>query len=66
MWKRREKQRAEKVEVLTRSAERPWDPLASPTAPTGKMAKYVPTVRMFWDSTPSTGWFSRHPDLPKK
>ncbi|MFZ0479861.1 MAG: peptidyl-alpha-hydroxyglycine alpha-amidating lyase family protein [Terriglobales bacterium] len=37
-----------------------------PTEPTGKMTKYVPSVRMFWDSIPSTGWFSRQRALPKK
>jgi len=38
----------------------------APTAPTGKMAKYVPSERMFWGSVPSTGWYSRQKDLPKK
>jgi|HubBroStandDraft_6_1064221.scaffolds.fasta_scaffold286250_2 DNA-binding beta-propeller fold protein YncE len=38
----------------------------APTAPTGKMAKYVPSVRMFWGSVPSTGWYSRQTNLPKK
>jgi DNA-binding beta-propeller fold protein YncE len=38
----------------------------APTAPTGRMARYVPSKRMFWDSTPSTGWFSRQAQLPKK
>ena len=38
----------------------------APTAPTGKMAKYVPSVRMFWKSVPSTGWASRQKDSPKK
>ena len=30
-----------------------------PTAPSGKMAKYVPTNRMFWDRVASTGWSTR-------
>jgi len=38
----------------------------APTAPTGKMAKYVPSARMFWGSVPSTGWYSRQTNLPKK
>jgi DNA-binding beta-propeller fold protein YncE len=38
----------------------------APTAPTGKMAKYVPLVRMFWGSVPSTGWYSRQTNMPKK
>ena len=29
------------------------------TAPTGSMTKYVPSVRMFWGSEPSIGWFSK-------
>lgn len=37
-----------------------------PTAPTGRMAQYVPTVRMFWDSVPSSGWSTRQTSLPKK
>ena len=37
-----------------------------PTTPTGRMAEYVPTSRAFWDSVPSTGWFFRQKDLPKK
>ena len=37
-----------------------------PVAPTGKMAKYVPSVRMFWGAVPSTGWSSRQTDLPKQ
>ena len=37
-----------------------------PTAPTGRMAKYVPTVRMFWDSVPSSGWSTRQTSAPKK
>lgn len=31
----------------------------TPTPPTGKMTKYVPSVRMFWESIPSSGWSSR-------
>jgi DNA-binding beta-propeller fold protein YncE len=31
------------------------------TAPTGKMAPYVPTKRLFQDSVPSSGWSVRHP-----
>jgi DNA-binding beta-propeller fold protein YncE len=31
----------------------------APSAPTGKMSKYVPSARMFWDAIPSTGWASR-------
>jgi len=38
----------------------------APTAPTGGMARYVPSKRMFWDSTPSTGWTSRQTQLPRK
>jgi DNA-binding beta-propeller fold protein YncE len=38
----------------------------APTAPTGKMARYVPLVRMFWGSVPSTGWYSRQTNMPKK
>jgi DNA-binding beta-propeller fold protein YncE len=38
----------------------------TPTAPTGKMAKYVPSVRMFWGSVPSSGWYSRQTNMPKK
>jgi DNA-binding beta-propeller fold protein YncE len=37
-----------------------------PVTPPGRMTRYVPSVRMFWESTPSTGWFSRQPNLPKK
>jgi hypothetical protein len=28
----------------------------APTAATGKMAKYVPSRRMFWDRVASSGW----------
>lgn len=31
-----------------------------PTQPSGRMASYVPTVRLFNDSRPSTGWVPRH------
>lgn len=37
-----------------------------PTAPTGRMATYVPTVRMFWGSVPSVGFLSPPKDAPKK
>jgi DNA-binding beta-propeller fold protein YncE len=30
-----------------------------PTAPSGKLAKYVPSQRMFWDRVASTGWSTR-------
>jgi DNA-binding beta-propeller fold protein YncE len=30
-----------------------------PTTPSGKMAKYVPSKRMFWDRVQSTGWSTR-------
>lgn len=30
-----------------------------PTKPTGKMAKYVPSRRMFWDRAASSGWSTR-------
>jgi len=32
-----------------------------PIAPSGAMAKYVPTRRMFWDSAPSNGFISHQP-----
>ena len=35
-------------------------------APTGSMTKYVPSVRMFWGSVPSIGWFSKQTDVPIK
>jgi hypothetical protein len=38
----------------------------APTPATGRMTSYVPSTRRFWESTPSTGWFSRQADLPKK
>jgi DNA-binding beta-propeller fold protein YncE len=37
----------------------------APAAPTGRMAKYVPTVRKFWGSVPSSGWITRQ-SLQKK
>ena len=36
------------------------------TAPTGKMTKYVPSVRMFWGSVPSVGWTSKQNEIPFK
>ncbi len=36
----------------------------TPTSPSGKMAKYVPSKRMFWDRTTSSGWVS-HNAAPK-
>ncbi len=33
---------------------------------TGKVASYIPSVRMFWGSTPSTGWISRQSGIPSK
>jgi len=36
------------------------------TAPTGSMTKYVPSVRMFWGSQPSIGWFSIQTEIPIK
>jgi DNA-binding beta-propeller fold protein YncE len=38
----------------------------APSAPTGQMTKYVPTVRIFWYQEPSTGWLTRQKNLPKK
>jgi DNA-binding beta-propeller fold protein YncE len=38
----------------------------TPAAPSGRMARYVPSVRTFWASTPSSGWLSHQTDLPKK
>lgn len=35
-----------------------------PTGPTGKLAKYVPTKRMFWDRLQSSGWSTRT-SIPK-
>ncbi len=34
------------------------------TAPTGKMTKYIPSVRMFWGSVPSVGWASQQTAIP--
>lgn len=34
--------------------------LPTGTAPSGKMAPYVPSKRMFQDQVPSTGWTTRH------
>lgn len=31
----------------------------APTAPSGKLAKYVPSKRMFWDRVASSGWSTR-------
>ena len=36
------------------------------TGPTGSMTKYIPSVRMFWGSVPSVGWFSKQTDIPIK
>ncbi|MEQ1473035.1 MAG: peptidyl-alpha-hydroxyglycine alpha-amidating lyase family protein [Candidatus Acidiferrum sp.] len=36
----------------------------TPTSASGKMAKYVPSKRMFWDRTTSSGWVS-HNAAPK-
>lgn len=38
----------------------------APTAPTGKMADYIPTVRMFSDSIASSGYISRQKNRPTK
>jgi hypothetical protein len=35
-----------------------------PAASTGKMAKYVPSKRMFWDRVASSGWSTRT-NVPK-
>jgi hypothetical protein len=37
----------------------------APAAATGKMAKYVPTKRMFYDKAPSSGWSTQNAP-PKK
>ncbi len=34
------------------------------TAPAGGMTKYIPSVRMYWGSVPSVGWFSKQTDIP--
>jgi hypothetical protein len=31
----------------------------NPVAPTGRLARYVPSRRMFWDRVQSTGWSTR-------
>lgn len=36
----------------------------APTAPTGKLAAYVPSKRVFWDRVASSGWSTRT-DVPK-
>lgn len=36
------------------------------TPPTGSMTKYIPSVRMFWGSTPSVGWTSQQTAIPFK
>jgi DNA-binding beta-propeller fold protein YncE len=36
------------------------------TTPTGEMTKYIPSVRMFWGSTPSAGWVSHQSAIPFK
>lgn len=36
-----------------------------PTQSSGKMASYIPTVRMFNDSVPSSGWVPRQANRPK-
>lgn len=38
----------------------------APTAPTGKMSTYIPSVRMFGNATPSVGWYEKQMDLPLK
>jgi len=35
-------------------------------AAAGSMTKYIPSVRMFWGSTPSVGWFSKQTEIPIK
>lgn len=35
----------------------------APATPSGRMSPYVPTVRRFWDSKPSTGWSTRLPPV---
>jgi hypothetical protein len=37
----------------------------APTTATGRVAKYVPSRRMFWDRVASAGWSTRT-TLPKK
>ena len=36
----------------------------APTTEKAGMSSYIPTVRMFWDSKPSTGWESHHKEAP--
>jgi DNA-binding beta-propeller fold protein YncE len=36
------------------------------TAPANRMAKYIPSVRMFWGSVPSVGWSSQQTAIPFK
>jgi DNA-binding beta-propeller fold protein YncE len=36
------------------------------TTPTGSMTKYIPSVRMFWDSVSSVGWVSHQTAIPFK
>lgn len=36
------------------------------TAPTGRMTTYIPSVRMFWGSVPSSGWISHQTAIPMK
>jgi hypothetical protein len=31
----------------------------APTGPTGRLAKYVPSKRMYWDRVQSSGWSTR-------
>lgn len=38
----------------------------TPTTSTGKMAEYIPSVRMFYDAIPSTGYISRQKNRPTK
>ena len=36
------------------------------TAPSGVLTSYIPSVRMFWGSTPSVGWTSQQTAIPLK
>jgi len=36
------------------------------TAPSGVLTSYIPSVRMFWGSTPSVGWTSQQTAIPFK
>ena len=38
----------------------------SRTLPTGSMTRYIPSVRMFWNSVPSVGWVSHQTAIPFK